>query len=189
MQLAQCTLWQRLDAPGHDACRLERHDAGFRLRGTAVCLEAGAPASLTYTVECDDGWRTRRGLIHGWIGAVALDFHIVRDPHDGWRCNGEPVDGLAHCVDLDLGFTPATNLFQLRRLSLGEGQGADNPVAWFDAATGQLELVEQRYERRTAQAYWYESPRFDYRAMLQVDAHGFVSEYPGLWQSVGVALK
>jgi hypothetical protein len=183
MQLSSSMLWQRLDAPGHDACRLERHEAGFRLRGTAVCLEAGAPASLAYTVECDDGWRTRRGLIHGWIGAVALDFHIVRDPHHGWTCNGQHVDGLAHCLDLDLGFTPATNLFQLRRLSLREGEAADNPVAWFDITTGKLELVVQRYERRTADTYWYESARFNYRAMLEVDAHGFVRRYPQLWEA------
>lgn len=183
MQLAQCMLWKRLDAAGHDACRLERHEAGFRLRGTAVFLEAGVPASLTYTVECDDGWRTRRGLIHGWVGAIALDFHIVRDPHHGWSCNGEPVDGLAHCLDLDLGFTPATNLCQVRRLALREGQGADNAVAWFGLTDLRLELLVQRYERRDAHRYWYESARSGFQAMLDIDPHGFVRQYPGLWQA------
>ena len=37
-------------------------------------------------------------------------------PHGDWKLNDVPVPELAHCVDLDLGFTPATNLMQLRRL-------------------------------------------------------------------------
>src|SRR5207244_2474062 len=34
-------LWRRLDTPGHDACRLERSDAGWELDGTAVFREDG----------------------------------------------------------------------------------------------------------------------------------------------------
>ena len=36
--------------------------------------------------------------------------------------NGEVVPGLESSVDLDLGFTPATNALQIRRLALAVGQ-------------------------------------------------------------------
>jgi hypothetical protein len=87
------------------------------------------------------------------------------------------------CVDLDLGFTPATNLFQLRRVALQVGQAADVPVAWLDGFVGTLDTLYQRYERRTAEAYWYEAPRFTYFALLQVNAFGFVEKYPNLWEA------
>jgi hypothetical protein len=86
------------------------------------------------------------------------------------------------CFDLDLAFTPATNLFQLRRVALQVGQAADVPVAWLDAAAGLFDRLHQRYERRTAGEYWYEAPRFGYFALLQVNTVGFVKKYPDLWE-------
>ena len=38
-----------------------------------------------------------------------------------WTLDGAAVSGLEACVDLDLGFTPATNLLQIRRLALALG--------------------------------------------------------------------
>jgi hypothetical protein len=34
-----------------------------------------------------------------------------------WRLNDLEISGLDECVDLDLGFTPATNLLPIRRLA------------------------------------------------------------------------
>ena len=97
--------------------------------------------------------------------------------------NGEIVSGLGDCIDLDFGFTPATNLLQLRRLSLVQGQAVNNPVAWLDVFAGTLEILNQRYERRTEAAYWYEGAKFEYTAMLEVTPAGFIHSYPGLWEA------
>ena len=80
-----------------------------------------------------------------------------------------------------LGFTPRHDLSQLRRLALAEGQAADVPVAWLDVSTGALDALAQRYERRSKLTYWYEAPRFNYAALLEVSPLGFVRRYPGLW--------
>jgi len=108
-------LWRRLDAPGHDACRLTRVAAGWRLEGSAVSLESGVPARLDYRVTCDRGWRSQRGQVRGWFGERAVVLTVVRDA-GGWTVNGERAAGLEDCVDLDFGFTPATNLLPIRRL-------------------------------------------------------------------------
>jgi hypothetical protein len=174
-------LWRRLDAPGHDACRLERTEDGWQLDGAAAFHHDGAPACLVYRVVCGSEWYTRQGAVHGWLGARRVDFQVRRTTDGVWTLNGDVVPHLDGCVDLDLGFTPATNLSQLRRLALAEGQGADAPVAWLDVPAGTLDVLHQRYERRTEQTYWYEAPRFDYAAFLEVSPAGFVHQYPGLW--------
>ncbi len=97
--------------------------------------------------------------------------------------DGEDIPAVRDCVDLDFGFTPATNLMQLRRLALECGQAADAPAAWLDVSTGNLDVLVQRYERRSETTYWYEAPRFDYAALLEVDSIGFIREYPGLWHA------
>jgi hypothetical protein len=179
---AATIMWRRLDTPGHDACRLSETDDGWRLEGSAVFVHEGAPARLGYDLACDRSWRTRRGAVEGWVGAEPVDLVITRSAAGVWTLDGAVVRGLEACVDLDLGFTPATNLSQLRRLALAEGQAADAPVAWLDISSGALELLPQRYERRSRLTYWYEAARFNYAALLEVDELGFVRRYPGLWE-------
>jgi uncharacterized protein len=93
------------------------------------------------------------------------------------------ISGLENCVDLDFGFTPATNLLQLRRLALAPGQAAEAPVAWLDVTAGTLKALTQRYERRTEATYWYKAPKFDYAAFLEVSPAGFLQRYPGFWEA------
>jgi hypothetical protein len=175
-------LWGRLDTPGHDACDLRASERGCKLAGSAVFVHAGRPARLDYSVTCDRSWHTQRGELRGSIGTESVDFTITRSADGLWAHNGAVVRGLEACVDLDLGFSPATNLLQLRRLALPVGSAADAPAAWFDVSSGRLELLFQRYERRSKSTYWYEAPRFNYAALLEVNAVGFVRRYPGLWE-------
>ncbi|RYF31787.1 MAG: hypothetical protein EOO26_12815 [Comamonadaceae bacterium] len=185
MQIVASILWQRLDAPGHDACRLERSDTAWQLDGAAVFRQAdGQIAQLHYRVRCDRNWHTQWGTVRGWLGSRAIDLSVVRRADNHWTLNDAPVPDLAHCVDLDLGFTPATNLIQLRRLQLAAGEGASAPAAWLDLEEGGLTLLDQRYERRGEADYHYQADRFDYAAVLAVSPEGFVRDYPGLWLTV-----
>jgi uncharacterized protein len=174
-------LWRRLDTPGHDACRLVQLDDGWALEGSAVCREVTGIAQLAYRIVCDREWRSREGRIRGWIGEREVDVTITRESDGTWMQNGAAVPRVQSCVDLDFGFTPATNLFALRRLALREGDAADAPAAWFDPSTRAVTILPQRYTRRAKDAYWYESPTAGYEAELLVDANGFTRVYPGLW--------
>jgi hypothetical protein len=178
-------LWTRLDTPGHDACRLLEKPGGWELEGTAVFVKGGTAARLDYNVACDASWRTQWGRVRGWIGARALDLYIAPTESGSWTMNGDEVLRAMDCVDLDLGFTPATNLIALRRLGLVVGQRAATPTAWLDDdAFVRVERLEQIYQRQNGGAYAYESPRFEYKAVLDVDAAGFVRRYPTLWEAV-----
>ena len=158
--------------------------SGWRLEGSAVFLHEGLPARLSYQVEADERWRSRTARVNGWIGARSIEHRIARG-HDGrWTLDDEPAAVGAGCLDLDLGFTPATNWIALRRLELAPGTSADAPAVWLDAPADALTLLPQRYERRSATTYWYESPSAGYAALLEVDPRGFVREYPGLWEAV-----
>ena len=128
--LEAAALWRRLDTRGTDAARVFRTPTGWRLAGNAVFLAqlTKSPAQLDYDVHFAGDWSTQRGRIRGFVGQRAIDQTIVRDLA-GWSVNGTRVPGLAHVVDLDLGFTPATNFAQLRRIALGIGEAADFSVA------------------------------------------------------------
>lgn len=94
----------------------------------------------------------------------------------------EGLSSLDAC-DLDLGFTPVTNLLPIRRLNLAVGHAADAPAAWFNVSTGTLGLLLQRYERRSEATYWYEAPSVGYAALLEGAPTGLVHHYPALWEA------
>ena len=98
-----------------------------------------------------------------------------------WIVNGSAVPGLDRFVDLDLGFTPATNLQQLRRGPIAENESAQVPVAWLDIETGMLVELSQSYERRSTTTFWYEAPS-RYKGLLELAPNGFIRRYPGLWE-------
>jgi hypothetical protein len=182
-RLTESILWRRLDAPGHDACRLIQLAGGWSLDGAAVFRQDADVARLAYHVTCDREWRSRRGTITGWIGAEAIDIVVERGANGEWAVNGAAVPDVRDCLDLDFGFTPATNLFQIRRSALRIGESADVPVAWMDIPGGILSRLEQRYERRSESSYWYESPSFHYSATLEISAACFARRYPDLWEA------
>ena len=175
--------WMRLDRPGRDAALLGPSDGGWLLRGAAAFDHDGGPAAVAYQVEVDPRWQTKRGVISGFLGEKTVAHEIRRDDV-GWRLNGHAVEGLEHLVDLDYGFTPATNVLQLSRIALEPGQEADVPVVWFDLDSASLIELPQSYERRGEMSYWYEAPTVPYRALLEIAANGFVRSYPGLWRLV-----
>lgn len=96
---------------------------------------------------------------------------------DGSECSN--VEG---CLDLDLNFSPSTNLLPIRRLALAAGQEADVRAAWLRFPMFVLEPLEQRYCRLDDSVYRYESAGGRFVAELQVNEAGFVMHYPNLWQ-------
>jgi uncharacterized protein len=174
-------LWRRLDLPGHDYCGVWKIADGWRLSGTSLFLLSGRPCRLAYEVSTDHAWRASMARVSGELGESAIDIEIVRT-NGRWSLDGADAPETADCTDVDLGFTPATNLIALRRLDLGIGEPAQAPAAWLDFPEGKLIRLEQRYRRVSPHEYEYESPAAGYAAVLETDSQGAVVRYPGLWE-------
>ena len=178
-------MWQRLDLPGHDAAGITRMEGGALVTGMAVFLE-GAPTGLEYTVRCDAAWRTLSGRVRGRRGGEPVDLRFERDAEGEWTLDGVRCAEVAGCEDLDLSFTPATNILPLRRLALEVGQSAEVRSAWLEWPEVRLSLLVQRYERRTPTEYDYASdlPGGDqFRGVLRVQPGGWVLDYAELWRA------
>jgi hypothetical protein len=87
------------------------------------------------------------------------------------------------CIDLDLNFSPSTNLLPIRRLDIAIGETADIKAAWLRFPSFKLEPLPQRYHHLDETTYHYESGGGEFVADLRVNRSGFVIDYPGLWQS------
>lgn len=175
-------LWRRLDRGGHESARVTNQNGLWQVRGSAVFADAGLPVRLDYSVECDPEWQTRSALVAGWVGTAEVDVRVGATPN-GWRLNGQVATSVAGCIDVDLNFSPSTNLLPIRRLNLAVGEEATVRAAWLRFPSFQLEPLEQRYRRIDLDTYAYESAGGSFRAELRVNGIGLPLEYAGLWVS------
>jgi hypothetical protein len=169
-------VWE-LPGQGAELFTLESVDSGFHLlSATAILADDGAPYWIEYSVGVDPDWRTRS--VDVTCNEVTIE--LTADGAGTWS-----VPGFGGCLDVDLGFTPATNTLPIRRLALAVGEAAGLDVAWLRFPELSLERLAQRYERLAEDRYRYSSPGF--QAELVVDADGLVLEYEGLWRAVARA--
>lgn len=180
--LEHTLLWRRLDYPGHDSCCLWKTRAGWQLSGTAIFLFDRKPCLLSYEVNTDSNWKTCTASISGYVAKSIIALAIVCTPNNYWSINDIELQAAADCIDLDLGFTPATNLIAIRRLSLAIGARSQANAAWLDFPDFTLKQLEQQYHRISPACYEYAALNVGYAAVLEVDDYGAIARYPQLWE-------
>lgn len=175
-------IWRRLDKPGHESARLFLSDSRWNLAGTAVFVHDQQPCRLDYSLFCDSDWRTLSGRVTGWVGDELIGVEIEVDPTRRWLLNGEESPEVSGCIDLDLNFSPVTNLLPIRRLNLAVGDEAIVRAAWLRFPSFKFEPLEQIYRRIENSKYRYQSAGGNFVAELDVDDVGMVTRYPDFWQ-------
>ena len=177
--------WRRTDVPGREQARVERTREGWRLTGALDVEEADVAASLHYAIECDERWLTRSALIEGTASGRPIRVALVADGAGAWSRDGEPLPALAGALDVDLGFTPATNTLPIRRLALAVGETQPVRSAWLRFPGPRLEPLEQTYTREAERAFRYHAvvDGEPFVARLDTDAFGRVLRYEGLWEA------
>jgi hypothetical protein len=175
-------MWRRLDMPGHEVAELTASSAGWELQGVALFAHEGQPCRLEYRIACDAEWRTRSVRVDGRVGGTVLALELTRSDQGEWEADGRPAAALHGCIDVDLGFSPSTNLLPIRRLGLAVGDRAAVRAAWVQFPTLSLQVLEQVYARLETSRYRYESAGGTFRRDLTVGDAGWVTEYPDFWQ-------
>ncbi len=179
--IASCT-WRALDREGEDKCRLVRVDPGWMLIGHAKFHDDIGFAALDYTIRCDAGWHTLSADVAGVHGDLEVRIKIEKSA-DGWRLNDVLQPAVHAAVDVDMSFTPASNLMPLRRLALSGQPQITLTAAWLRYPQAGLHPLDQTYAlSKTAGIISYMAEQTGFATELEVDETGFVTRYPDLWQ-------
>ena len=179
-----------MDEPGIEHLRVLEDVNGATADSFLLRVFDGRPVRLRYRIRVDSAWRVRAVDVDLW-DPEQRRLSLRSDGDGNWLDgDGLPQANLRGCIDVDLTATAFTNTLPVRRLNLklGESQVIDVAYIW----TPQLivEAVQQRYtclEQPTDGArYRYEGLGTGYQTELEVDAAGFVIDYPQLFQRVVV---
>jgi uncharacterized protein len=187
METVQSILWQGFVLPGNEACRLFSQDLYWFLEGTAVFSHEQQPCPLAYQVVCDNAWRTLSAEVEGWLGKTSISALIKTDPAQNWWLNDVEQPDIKGCTDVDINFSPSTNLLPIRRLDLPIGEAAEVRAAWLRFPSFELEVLKQEYRRLDETTYRYESAGGQFVSELKVNKSGLVVEYPGIWRAVVIS--
>lgn len=179
--MSDSIIWRKLEHPGHEVANLTQKEKSWELSGTAIFSYERSPCRIDYSVICDLSWSTKLVNVHGTMGTkkVAIDLEV--DADNRWFLNGTALSILSGCIDIDLGFSPSTNLLPIRRLALGIGQKFEVNAAWLHFPSFELKVLSQTYRRDAERVYQYESAGGSFVSTLKVNDAGFVTDYPGLW--------
>lgn len=180
----QSGMWRRADGSGLERFELCAADDGWLFRGTILAMDGGRTFEASYRLSCDDRWRTRGAQVS--LRANGSERELALTAEGGrWLVDGREHPALRGALDVDLAWTPATNSLPIRRLSLPIGARSGSIVAaWVRFPELTVEPLPQEYERLSESRYRYSSRGGAFVAVLEVDRHGVVHDYEGLWQRV-----
>lgn len=145
-------------------------------------------ASVDYRIECDASWRFIQLDVTVTKAAGRSRISLSVDDEGHWHRDDTALPGLEGCVDIDIDRSPLTNTLPIRRLTWLPRAAQDLDVAYVSIPDLSVRPVRQTYtllpdgDAGGEAMYRYESG--DYRADLPVDADGFVTDYPGLWDRI-----
>jgi uncharacterized protein len=181
----QTVLWRGLYFPGAEYCSLVRGENEVCLEGTAVVSVDQRPYAARYRILCDLGWSTRFVEVGLRAGPeVERTLTLVIDEDHRWQKDGIALAEVSGCVDVDLGFSPATNTLPIRRLNLPVGSAREVTAGWVKFPDLDVRPLRQRYSRLSAATYLYESLESGFRAEIEVDETGMVLRYGGGWERI-----
>jgi hypothetical protein len=178
--VADRVLWQQTEPFGADFVELQEVLGGWRISGIALFVHQGLPCRLEYAVLVDSLWSTRSVAVHGRTGESVVAVRIAVDESREWALNGKPCTTVSGCHDVDLSFTPATNVLPIRRLRLGVGESAPVRAAWLRFPELVLEPLDQTYLRTGPQSYLYATSS-GFTAELQTRESGLPETYGSYW--------
>ncbi|MEA1903515.1 MAG: putative glycolipid-binding domain-containing protein [Actinomycetota bacterium] len=175
-------VWQCQSLASTEHFSLSDGPDGYVLKGVSMLPLEDVPVEIRYEVDANQAWVTRRASVEISSAGGSRSMSVVVDGRS-WSVNGSIVDALEGCEDIDLGWTPATNILPMRRLDLDVGDTATTRAAWLRFPELTWEPSEQTYTRLDEDHWRYQSGTADHEIFVTPD--GLACRYGDVfWGSV-----
>jgi uncharacterized protein len=174
--------WQDWSGSGIEhLCLTENVDRVFA-ESVVVGTADDEPFAMRYRIACDQKWRVKKVEIErlGSDHSIQLTSDGAGNWVDG---SAAPLPLLRGAIDVDISATPFTNTLPIRRLSPRLGQPQEILAVYVQVPTLSVITDRQRYTcLEESKRYRYESVDSDFTRDIEVDKHGLVVNYPGLFR-------
>lgn len=180
--------WMPLWSKNREGVGLEHLLLAERVADSVVLAfdEEQGPFRLTYHLTWDESWQLRDAELVLVTERSTRSLQLQTDGQGRWRHgDGQAIDEIAGCMDIDIWPTPFTNSFPIRREPMAVGERRQFRMAWISAPDLTVHPQLQAYARLSDRLYLFESlDGSGFRAELAVDEDGIVLDYPDLFRRV-----
>ena len=174
-------LWTGIEYYSLENCLVQSSPSGVKIQSTIIGLYEDEIYHAEYTLHTNSQWLTTMASIVCRHADVIQTLQLHRNPDGNWQLNGNEIPALNDCMDIDIPITPFTNSLPINRLGLNMGETKEISVVYLDLLAESMRPVRQQYSRKSEFIYHYENVPNDFEADVEVDDHGFVITYPGLF--------
>jgi hypothetical protein len=174
-------LWTGREYYSLENCLINESASGVEISSTIIGRYEEKIYKVEYNIKANLNWETIFFEISSRHSNQTQTISYESDGKGNWTKAGEPVAQFNGCIDIDISLTPFTNTLPIRRLQLQPQQTREIQVLYCDLLALQTIPVRQQYTCLSATEYHYENIGNDFEATIQVDAAGFVVDYPALF--------
>ncbi|PJF39264.1 MAG: hypothetical protein CUN54_09090, partial [Phototrophicales bacterium] len=130
MKHLRTILWGNPAENNHDCCSLFQIQNGFQLQGMAILLANNLPMRVAYRIACTSEWKTQLVELDVWKGNSQQLFMLRVDEQQRWWLDDTELSQFRGLIDVDLGFTPATNTLPIRRMQRNDENSNIVTAVW-----------------------------------------------------------
>lgn len=116
-EVLRTVIWRNLAEPGTEYCCLCQSAAGFVLEGRVVLALDRAPLYAHYRIDCNSNWHTQAVSVELRQGYDLRTWQIEVDGEQRWWLDGQEVEHIRGCYDVDLAITPVSGAVAARSSS------------------------------------------------------------------------
>ncbi|MGP4063185.1 putative glycolipid-binding domain-containing protein [Halobacillus sp. H74] len=172
-------IWDHLEAAGAEHVKLKRSETHMEVNGTVLLVHNQMPHRLEYEVKLDLDWKTK--TVKVYHDGSPKPFVVHAEKQDKWWVNGEYDENLDGATNVDLTFTPFSNMLPINRVSWKIGERRTFKMVYVDVMLREVQPLLQVYtylgDTEGKRIFQYKCR--DYETALVVDQDGWVVEYPG----------
>jgi len=174
-------LWTGREYYSLENCLVDINGDGVDINSVIVGFYHNIIYRVEYKIKATQLWETIFVEIFGQYKNQQHRFMFEGDGTGNWIVNGKVDKNFEGCIDIDIPLTPFTNTLPINRLKISPNREQQIKVIYCDLLQGKFTAVNQKYIRRSDSIYHYQNVPNDFEADIEVDAQGFVVDYPQLF--------
>jgi len=179
-------LWKGLANQSLEYFKIEKKDKSLAVYSRILGTSEGTVFAVSYHLLLDDNWLINEFTIDTEINSITTSY-TGKKRGATWEINNIPEPEFANIHFIDISLSPFTNSLPINHLVFKENVPQDIDVIYIDVLQGHIKPAKQRYTKLDTFSFSYENRDSDFKAILTVDANGFVENYPGLFERIGQA--
>lgn len=175
-------VWEGLEYDTEEHCNVNFLETGIMVRSEIEGWAGVKAVYAEYILTLNSDWTVREIEIHFTVGAAEHSYNFIRHASGHWTdATGTLFRQFGECRFVDISLTPFTNTLVVNGTKFTQGETEQISVLYFDILANEVREDVQRYTNINATTYNFENAGGNFSADIEVDADGFVTRYPNLY--------